>query len=172
MQPRSVVIGLSMRYCASVAVVLLALLRLAAAEPVVTVGEVAIHDAWARASLGQMRTSAAYLTLEVTGNRADRLIAAASPVAEKAALHAHVMDGGVARMRPVAAIEIAPGAPTLLEPGGLHIMLSGLSQRLVEGDTLPLSLTFERAGTVEIAVPVKGLAGMSHGHGEHQPATN
>jgi hypothetical protein len=166
-------IRLSMRRRAGVAAVLLAVSKLAVAEPVAGGGEVAIHDAWARASLGQMRTSAAYLTLEVTGDRVDRLIAAASPVAEKAALHTHVMEGGVARMRPVAAIEIAPGAPTVLEPGGLHIMLTGLNQKLVEGDTLPLGLTFERAGTVEIEVPIKGMAGMSPGrHGEHQPASN
>ena len=166
-------IGLAMRRCAGVAVVLLAVSRMAAAEPMASVGEIAISDAWARASLGQMKTSAAYLTLEVTGDRVDRLIAVASPVAEKAALHAHVMDGGVARMRPVAAIEIAPGAPIVLEPGGLHIMLIGLGQRLIEGEILPLSLTFERAGTVEIEVPIKGMAGMSHDRQDgHPPATN
>ena len=166
-------IGVAMRRRAGVAAVLLAVSTMAAAEPVASVGEIAISDAWARASLGQMKTSAAYLTLEATGEQADRLIAVASPVAEKAALHMHVMDGGVARMRPVAAIEIAPGAPTVLEPGGLHIMLMGLGQRLVEGESLPLSLTFERAGTVEIEAPIKGMAGMSHGrHGEQPPATN
>jgi hypothetical protein len=171
-------IGRSMRAGVGVAVLLLAFLRTVTAEPMVTpiatpmatVGEVAIHDAWARASLGQMRSGAAYLTLEVTGDRVERLIAVASPIAEKATLHTHVMDGDVARMRPVAAIEIAPGAPTVLEPGGLHIMLTGLGRRLVEGETFPLSLTFERAGTVEIEVPIIGMG--HEGHGAHQPATN
>jgi copper(I)-binding protein len=135
-----------------------------------TVGEVAIRDAWARASLGQMRSGAAYLTLEVTGDRAERLIAVASPIAENATLHTHVMDGDVARMRPLAAIEIAPGAPTVLAPGGLHIMLTGLERRLVEGETFPLSLTFERAGTVAIEVPIIGMG--HEGHGAHPPATN
>jgi copper(I)-binding protein len=161
-----------LRPCVGLVVLLVALSRVAAAEPVATVGEIAIHDACARASLGAMKTSAAYMTLEVIGDQGDRLIAAASPVAEAATLHAHLMDGGVARMRPLAAIEVAPGAPTVLAPGGLHIMLTGLHQRLVEGETLPLSLTFERAGTLEIEVPIRGMAGMSHGHGERQPATN
>ena len=76
------------------------------------------------------------------------------------------MDGDIARMRPVAAIEIAPGAPTVLEPGGLHIMLRGLGRRLVEGETFPLSLTFERAGTVEIEVPIIGMG--HQGHGAHR----
>ncbi|MGH6900081.1 MAG: copper chaperone PCu(A)C [Geminicoccaceae bacterium] len=166
-------IRLSIRSRVGFTVLLVALSRMVAAEPMATVGEVAIHDAWAPASLGATRTSAAYLTLEVTGDQVDRLIAVASPVAEGATLHTHVMDGGVARMRPLAAIEIAPGAPTVLEPGGLHIMLSGLEQRLVEGETFPLSLTFESAGTVDIEVPIMGMAGMRHGrHGEHPPATN
>jgi copper(I)-binding protein len=140
------------------------------AEPIATVGTVAIHDAWARASLGQTGTSAAYMTLETSGEEADRLIAAASPVAATAELHTHLMDGGVARMRPVAAVEIAPGAPTVLEPGGLHIMLIGLEEKLVEGATLPLSLTFEEAGTIDLEVPIRGVGGM--GHGGHQPPTN
>ena len=163
-------IGRSMRGGVGVAVLLLAALGAVTAAPMGTVGEVAIHDAWARASLGQMRSGAAYLTLEVTGDRVERLIAVASPIAEKAALHTHVMDGDVARMRPVAAIEIAPGAPTVLEPGGLHIMLSGLERRLVEGETFPLSLTFESAGTVAIEVPIISMA--HQGHGAHRPATN
>jgi hypothetical protein len=163
-------IGRSMRSGVGVAVMLLAVLGAVTAAPMATLGEVAIHDAWARASLGQMRSGAAYLTLEVTGDRVERLIAVTSPIAEKATLHTHVMDGDVARMRPVAAIEIAPGAPTVLEPGGLHIMLTGLERSLVEGETFPLSLTFERAGTVAIEVPIIGMA--HRGHGAHRPATN
>jgi periplasmic copper chaperone A len=163
-------IGRSIWGGVAVTVLLLAFLRTVTAAPTATVGEVAIHDAWARASLGQMRSSAAYLTLEVTGDRVERLIAVASPIAEKATLHMHVMDGNVARMRPLAAIEIAPGAPTVLEPGGLHIMLTGLGRRLVEGETFPLSLTFESAGTVTIEVPIIGMGHQDHG--AHQPATN
>jgi periplasmic copper chaperone A len=166
-------IGWSMRGGVGV-VLLLAVLGAVTAEPMAaamaTVGEVAIRDAWARASLGQMKSGAAYLTLEVTGDRVERLIAVASPIAENATLHTHVMDGDVARMRPVAAIEIAPGAPTVLEPGGLHIMLTGLERRLVEGETFPLSLTFERAGTVTIEVPIVGMG--HERHGTHRPATN
>ena len=143
---------------------------LAGAEPTATVGAIEIHDPWARASLGQTGTSAVYMTLETSGQQSDRLIAAASRAAAGAALHTHVMEGGVARMRPAAAIEVAPGAPTVLAPGGLHIMLTGLRHKLVEGETLPLRLTFERAGTIELSVPARGMgAGMSHG--EHHRAT-
>ena len=147
---------------------------LARAEPTATVGTIAIHDAWARASLGQTGTSAVYMSLEATGDQGDRLVAAASPVAASAEFHTHIVEGGVARMRPVAAIEIAPGAPTVLEPGGLHIMLIRLGEKLVEGETLPLSLTFEDSGTIELEVPIRGLGGgVTHGgHGGDHAPTN
>ena len=160
----------ALRRVLATAAVIGGLAGLVRAEPIATVGTVAIHDAWARASLGQTGTSAAYMTLETSGEEADRLVAAASPVAASAELHTHLMDGGVARMRPVAAVEIAPGAPTVLEPGGLHNMLIGLEEKLVEGATLPLSLTFEEAGAIDLEVPIQGVGGM--GHGGHQPPTN
>jgi copper(I)-binding protein len=161
----------------SVLMVPLMLLSLAAAAlgADTRAGEVVVHDPWVRASLGATRTSAVYMTIEVTGEHADRLVAAASPIAEHAQLHAEVMDQGIAQMRPVAAVEIAPGTPTVLAPGGLHLMLTGLRNKLVEGQTMPLELTFENAGKVELEVPIRGMAagrdhGMDHGgHGQGQP---
>jgi len=152
---------------------LLALVTTAAAVEMPQIGKVTIHDPWARASIGTTGSSAIYMTLEIEGDEADRLVAAATPVAERAELHGHVMDQGVARMRPVSAVEVAPGAPTVLQPGGLHIMLTGLREKLAEGATLPLTVTFEKAGSAEIDVPILGIAaGMqrvgAHGaqHGE------
>jgi periplasmic copper chaperone A len=141
------------------------------------VGEVMIQDAWARASIGNAPNSAAYMTLETTGAEPDRLVASSTPVAAKAELHSHSMEGGVAKMRPVDAVEVAPGTPTVLEPGGLHIMLVGLKQKLAPGDTIPLTLVFEHAGEVTIELPVRGMAGMGghSGHGamgEGEPKTN
>jgi copper(I)-binding protein len=155
------------RHGVAIAVLICGLAGLVRAEPTATIGTVAIHDAWARASLGQTGTSAVYMTLEASGEQGDRLIAAATPVARSAELHTHLMEGGVARMRPLAAIEIAPGEPAVLAPGGLHIMLTGLSEKLTEGNTVPLSLTFEHAGTVEIEVPIRG-AGPGISHRDHQ----
>jgi copper(I)-binding protein len=138
------------------------------------VGDIAIHEPWARASLGNAPNSAAYMTLENMGATPDRLIGGSTPATGKVELHTHVMEGGVAKMRPVEGIEVAPGAPTLLEPGGLHIMLRGLTQRLEAGATMPLTLVFEHAGEVTLAVPIKGvMAGTGPGHdgsmdhGEH-----
>ena len=163
-----------LRRCALVLAAICGRAGLAGAEPMATAGAIAVHDAWARASLGQTGTSAVYMTLEASGDRGDRLVAVTTPVATAAEPHAHIMEEGVAKMRPVAAIEVVPGAPTVLEPGGLHIMLIGLGEKLVEGDTLPLSLSFEHAGTMELEVPIRGVGGGTghSAHGSGQPPTD
>jgi periplasmic copper chaperone A len=138
------------------------------------VGDIAIDQPWARASLGNAPNSAAYMILQNTGAVPDRLIGGSTPVATQVQLHTHVMEGGVAKMRPVDAIEVAPGEPIVLEPGGAHVMLQGLTQKLEEGTTMPLTLVFEHAGKVTLDVPVEGImAGRGPGHddsmdnGEH-----
>jgi copper(I)-binding protein len=137
----------------------------ASAADVIEVGEITIHQPWVRASLGNAPNSAAYMTLETMSPEPDRLVSGSTPVAAKVELHTHITEGGVAKMRPVAAIEIAPGAPTVLAPGGLHIMLRGLTQKLEAGTTMPLTLVFERAGEVTLEVPIEGLAaGSGSGH--------
>ena len=134
-------------------------------------GDIMIHDGWARASIGKAPNSAAYMTLMTHGDSTDTLIAVSTPVADKAELHNHVMDDGIAKMRQVEAIEVSPGEPAALEPGGLHIMLIGLKQALEEGTDFPLTLVFENAGDVTLEVPILGLKdamqkGGGHKHGE------
>ena len=132
-------------------------------------GDLTIEQPWARASIGQAKTGAAYFTLNNGGEAVDRLLAVATPAAKHAALHTHLMEAGVMKMRPVDAIEVAPGAPTVLRPGGLHVMLMGLEAPLAEGETFPLTLTFERAGAVEVEVRIQGIGAMEpkmeHEHG-------
>jgi len=132
------------------------------------VGAIEIHKPWVRASLGGAPNSAAYMRIETTAAEPDRLVGGSTPVAGRVELHTHVMEGGIAKMRPVAAIEVAPGAPAVLAPGGLHVMLVGLTRPLEEGTTVPLTLRFETAGEVTFDVPVEGLrGGMSHGEMGH-----
>jgi copper(I)-binding protein len=152
----------------------IALAVAAPAADTTKVGDIAIDQPWARASLGNAPNSAAYMILQNTGAVPDRLIGGSTPVATQVQLHTHLMEGGVARMRPVDAIEVAPGQPTVLEPGGAHVMLQGLTEKLEEGTTVPLTLVFEHAGKVTLEVPVEGLAagtGPGHDapmdHGEH-----
>jgi copper(I)-binding protein len=114
-----------------------------------------IDGAWARATAGAARNGAAYMTIQNDGTTADRLVAASSPIAGSVELHAHLKDGDVMRMRPVTAVDIAPGAPAVLQPGGLHVMLLDLKGPLKDGETFPLTLTFEKAGKVTVSVAIR-----------------
>lgn len=130
-----------------------------------TFGDLTIDHPWARASA--IANSAAYMVITTKGDAPDRLVAASSPVAATVELHTHVVEGDVMRMRPVKAIDIDPGAPAVLAPGGLHVMLMGLKGPLEEGKRFPLTLTFEKAGPVTIDVPV-AAAGTTHQPGAHR----
>ncbi len=130
--------------------------------------DIRIEDAWARASLGQARNGAAYMIVHATGAQPDRLVAATSPVAGKVELHNHIMVGNVAQMRPVDAIEVVPGSPTVLQPGGLHVMLLDLRGPLQAGQSFPVTLRFERAGEVQIQVEIRpARPGHAPAHGGH-----
>lgn len=123
--------------------------------------EIAVEAPFARASAGTAAAGAAYMTLKSAENIADRLTAASSPVAEKVELHTHLMEGDVMRMRPVDSVEIPAGGTVELKPGGLHIMLIGLKAPLKEGESFPLTLSFAKAGTISVTVPVKSAAEMA-----------
>src|SRR5262245_16809941 len=100
-------------------------------------GDLRIVDPRARAMPGAARTGVAYVTIENQGTVADRLTAVASPVATRAEVHDQIMENGIAKMRAAGPVELPPGARTAIEPGGLHIMLMGLKQPLVEGEVVP-----------------------------------
>lgn len=143
-----------------IATTLFATLALGAAAQ--TAPSISVQNAWARATTASAQAAAIYLTITDHGP-ADRLVGAATPVAGKADLHQTIHEGDVTRMRPVAGLAIVPGATVSFAPGGYHIMLTELKQPLTGGQSFPLSLTFEKAGTVETTVTVKG-AGAAAGH--------
>ena len=118
-------------------------------------GDLMIDHPWARASIGQAPNGAAYMAIMTKGDEIDRLVAVESDVAKRIELHTHLMEEGVMKMRQVEAIEVAPGEPTMLQPGGLHVMLMGLKSPLVEGESFPLTLVFENAGRVEVEVKIE-----------------
>jgi copper(I)-binding protein len=127
------------------------------------IGELGVSQPWARASIGKAKNGAAYMTIANDGATSDRLIGVSSPVAKKAALHTHEMQGEVMKMRRVAAIEVGPGQSAVLKPGGLHVMLMGLKAPLAEGASFPLTLSFEKAGALDIRVEVHAPDAMAPG---------
>ena len=120
-------------------------------------------DAWARATASTAKVGGVFMTLTATG-APDKVVSAASPVAEKVELHETVQDGTVMRMRPVVTLDVAPGTPTVLKPGSYHVMLIGLKKQLNRGDTFPLTLTFEKAPPVTVTVSVQAAGATSAGH--------
>ena len=126
----------------------------------IRLGDLVVSEPWARATIGLAKAGAAYFTVTNNGMVADRLVAVDTSAAARSALHGHTMDGGVMRMRPVEAIELAPGAPVVLRPGGLHVMLMGLKAPLKEGERFPLVLIFEKAGRLEVEVRIEGATAM------------
>jgi periplasmic copper chaperone A len=122
---------------------------------------IAVEGPFARATAPAAKAGAAYMTLVNRGGAADRLLGATTPRADQVELHTVVRDGDVMRMRQVMAIEVPAGGRVALEPGGYHVMLLGLKGPLKQGETVPLTLSFERAGalTIDVAVGPPGAAG-------------
>ncbi len=117
---------------------------------------ITIDHPWARPSLGRVPNSAAYATIMNTGAKDDRLVSAATDAAEKVELHTHINDNGIMRMREVDGGIVVPAGETVkLAPGGLHIMLIGLTRKLNAGETLPMTLTFEKAGTMDVVAIIE-----------------
>lgn len=132
------------------------------------VGGLSVDHVWARASAGPAKNGAAYLMISIEGGKADRLVKAETPAANKASLHAHTMENGIMAMRPIKAIEVSPGEPVVLKPGGAHIMLMGLKAPLKEGQTFPMTLSFEKSGRVDVQVTVYKPGAMAPDHQMHQ----
>lgn len=141
--------------------------------PALASAQVAIEDPYARAASPSAISGAAFMQIMNMGEAEDRLVAAASDVAERVELHTHVMDGDVMRMVEVEeGFAVPAGESISLERGGMHVMFLGLNRPLTQGDEVEVTLTFEQAGDVTVTIPVDnermpaGMGhGMQHGHG-------
>jgi copper(I)-binding protein len=124
----------------------------------VSIGDIEITTAFARATLPNAPVAGGYLTITTTGTTADRLVAAASPAAGKVELHEMSMQGDVMKMAPLPdGVEVPAGETVTLSPCGRHIMFMQLKHPFVEGETVPVTLTFDKAGSVEVELSVGGV---------------
>jgi copper(I)-binding protein len=130
-------------------------------------GQLEIKTPWARATPSQAENGAAYLT--IVSPTTDRLTAATSPVAKKVELHTMSMEGGVMKMRPLDAIDIPAGQTVTLSPGRTYIMLLDLARPLREGQSFPLTLSFDHAGTRQVTVAIENLVAMGPGGQATEP---
>ncbi|MFO8175398.1 MAG: copper chaperone PCu(A)C [Longimicrobiales bacterium] len=129
--------------------------------------EVEVLDPWARPMAVETDpaggealpgvNSAVYLTVRNSGGAPDTLTGASSPAAERVEIHESYLEGDVMRMREVGPLPVPADGEVDLRPGGLHLMLVGLRESLLEEDTLSLVLDFRHSGSVPLEVPVRGL---------------
>ena len=134
-------------------------------------GDLSLSHAWTRATPPKAKAGGGFVEIVNTGSEADRLIAASSNVAAKTEIHEMAVTDGVMKMRELEdGIEIPAGETVTLKPGGLHIMFMGLTQSFEEGSSVPVVLTFEKAGDVdiELAVGKMGAKSMDHSHMNHE----
>lgn len=133
--------------------------------------QIEIVEPYARSSGMSAISGAAFMVLRNTGTTDDRLVAASSPVAERVELHTHIeTEDGVMRMVEVeAGFAVPAGSEHPLARGGDHVMFLGITTPFEDGMTVPLTLTFENAGDVQIEVPVDLTRGPGNqgGHGGH-----
>lgn len=148
----------------------------AAIDPIVTsamdmqmikVGDLELTGIWARAMLPGQRAGGGFVTIKNTGAEADRLVSVATDAAGKSEIHEMAVIDGVMKMRPLAdGLVIGAGETVELMPGGYHLMFMNVPEPFAEGTTIKVTLTFERAGTVDLELPVMpaDAKGMMHKH--------
>lgn len=132
-------------------------------------GNIEIVHPWSRATPNGAKVAAGYITLTNTGGEADRLISATGAIANKTEVHEMAVDAsGVMTMHLVeGGIELPAGATVELQPGGFHVMFMDLKHGIKQGETFKGTLTFERAGSVDVEFDVQAIGGTPEhdGHG-------
>ena len=144
--------GLYKPMAVALAMIVLSTVNLTAADS----DRLTFSDVQLRASTAGMPSSAAYLKIINNGISDDRLIAAKAAIAQRVEIHSMEMDNGVMRMRAVdGGLAIAAGDSVTLAPGGLHIMLMGLTTDLAPDTKHEIILVFEKAGDVKLTGTAK-----------------
>jgi copper(I)-binding protein len=124
--------------------------------------DIAIPQAWSRATPKGAEVAAGYLTIENRGDSADRLLSASTSIAGKTEIHEILAAHGVMKMRPAReGLTIPPHGKLILAPGGSHLMFVALRAPFAEGEQVPASLEFEKAGQINISLQVAGI-GANH----------
>ncbi len=124
-----------------------------------------VQAAWSRPA-AQGSTGAGFMTLSNPDAKADALVSAETPWAREVQVHQSSMSGGMASMKRLDRVALAPGAKVAFAPGGYHLMFMGLTRALKPGDALPATLTFASGAKVK-ATFVVGMgppAAQEHHH--------
>jgi copper(I)-binding protein len=116
--------------------------------------QIRVEDAWARPVPAAGGNGAVFMRLVNAGNEADQLAGGESPLVSAVEVHRTTVEEGVMRMEHIPGLEVPPKGEVLLKPGGYHVMLIDVDQSLAPGDTLPITLRFEKTAEIKIDVEV------------------
>jgi len=125
-----------------------------------------IDHPFARATPPGAKSGGAFLVVDNAGKVPDRLLRASSPAAGAVELHQMAMDNGIMKMRALSAMDVPPGGRLELKPGGFHLMMIDIKQPFKTGDHVPLTLTFEKAGSIDVVLEVESMGAAA---GAHKP---
>lgn len=128
-------------------------------------GSLEISQPWTRATPATAQSAGGFLTVTNKGTTPDRLIAVRSAVSAKVEVHEVRMENNVMKMRELEkGLEIAPGATVMLKPGGYHIMFMGLKAPIAKDSEIPVTLVFEKAGSIDIALKAAAIGAAAPMH--------
>lgn len=134
----------------------------------VSAAEIMVMDAYARTGRPGAPTGAVFMMLHNMGDTEDRLIGAKSSAARAVQIHATEVKDDIVSMRHLEdGVPLDAGAVHEFARGGDHVMLMGLTESLENGDTVPVTLIFEKAGEVTVDVIVDNDRGQPAKGGAH-----
>ena len=123
----------------------------------VTIGDLTVEHAWSKATIGAGRPGVFYVEIKNSGTTDDALVGITTPAAGMPMLHETVVQDGIASMPHAMSVPVPAGQSVQLAPGGYHNMLMELTTALKEGDSFPVTLSFEKSGEVTVNVDVLSL---------------
>jgi len=125
-----------------------------------------IEQPYAFATSSVQKNGAVFFRATNQGGDDEKIVSASTDIAERVELHTHMMDGDIMQMREVENFTVLGNESLTLKPMGDHVMLFGLKQRLVEGESFPVTLTTEDGAelTLDIVVRKPGMVPEGHDH--------
>lgn len=147
---------------------LLASLMVSAGALAASADNVTVQEPYVRLAPPNAPATGAFMVIKNNGDKDVKVVKADNPASKVTELHTHLNDGGVMRMRPVAAIDVKAKGEAVLQPGGLHVMMINLLAPLKEGDLVPITLTFDDGSSkkvdAKVVRPVAAGTPMDHKH--------
>lgn len=130
--------------------------------------QISVQEPYVRLAPPNAPATGAFMVIKNNGDKDVKVLKADNPASKVTELHTHLNEGGVMKMRPVAAIDVKAKGEAVLQPGGLHVMLIDLKAPMKEGDIVPITLTFDDGSSkkvdAKVVRPVAAGMPMQHKH--------